>query len=820
MKISKDILRNAPATLVALALFLVISIAYFAPQFGGDVLPQHDVMQFDGMSKDIVDMNRTTGEDPQWTGNMFSGMPAYLIYMKYPGQLVKHTIGAVAKVIDLPAGFMVLAMLSFWLMLLMMKCRRLTAIVPAIAYGLSTYFLLIIDAGHITKMWALVYAPVMMGGAWLTLRGNMWYGGVITAVATSLEIGANHPQITYYFLMAMGFMWLAEGLTAWRDKAMKAFSKRTAVLLAAGILAVMSNFSSLWYTAQHTPDTIRGGSELAATARSDSREGLDLDYATAWSYGIDESLTLLVPDFMGRRSGEAFSPNGKVAQALHEIGMRGGAEQLPSYWGTQPYSGGPTYLGAAALFLAVMGVMLARVRNCWWILAVSLLMLLLAWGRNMMWFTELAFRILPGYDKFRTVSMTLVIVQWAVPLLGAFSLMHLVDRETESGRMKKALLYALSLTGGVCLLLAVAGPSLFNFGRSDSTEMMTQQFHHMLQSGNMQQYIDRGLDIEWGEKVGEAMAAERADMMQADALRSLLMVLLAAGSVALYCYRKVGRHLLLAMLGGVMLLDLMPVDMRFLSHDNFVSPRHNTLQPTAADKEIMADKEPGFRVMNYTVSPFQDATTSYFHRSVGGYHGAKLSRYQDLIDNYLSDIDRSGEILDMLNTKYFIVPDKEGHPRAVKSETANGAAWFVQNILHTSSPREEIDALGDIDTSTTAVVDDTVDTKSFGRGSITLTEYRPNYLKYTCSSPEGGTAIFSEIYYDKGWKAYVDGREHPYFRADYVLRGMELPAGEHVVEWKFRAPGWAWVDGVTMAASVLILLGAAWAIINCIKKKN
>lgn len=819
MKISKDIIRKALASLFALAVFLFISIVYFAPQFGGDVLPQHDVMQFDGMSKDIVDMNRSTGEDPQWTGNMFSGMPAYLIYMKYPGQLVKHTIGAVAKVMDLPAGFMVLAMLSFWLMLLMMKCDRWTAIVPAIAYGLSTYFLLIIDAGHITKMWALVYAPLMMGGVWLTLRGNMWYGGVITAVAISLEIGANHPQITYYFLMATGFMWLAEGINARREKAVKSFSKRTAVLLVAGILAVMSNFSSLWYTAQHTKDTIRGGSELAEQ-RTNDHEGLDLDYATAWSYGIDESLTLLVPDFMGRRSGEAFSPNGKVAEALREIGMRGGAEQLPAYWGTQPYSGGPTYLGAAAIFLAVMGVMLSRKRNIWWILAISALMLFLSWGRNMMWFTELAFKILPGYDKFRTVSMTLVIVQWAVPLLGGLALMRLADEKTDRTQMKKAWLYALSITGGVCLLLAVAGSALFDFGQADSTDMMTRQFHHMLQSNNMQQYIDRGMDIEWGELVGSAMAAERADMMQADALRSLLMVLLAAGCVALYYFRKVGKRVLLVLMGGVMLLDLMPVDMRFLSHDNFVSPRHNKILPTEADKEILRDKELGFRVMNYTVSPFQDATTSYFHRSVGGYHGAKLARYQDLIDNYLSDIDRSGEILDMLNTKYFIVPDQQGRPQAIKSETANGAAWFVQNIIHASTPREEIDTLGDIDTSTTAVVGEEVDTKSFGDGEITLTEYRPNYLKYTCSSAEGGTVVFSEIYYDKGWKAYIDGHEAPYFRADYVLRGMELPAGEHIVEWKFRAPGWAWVDGVTMAASILILLGAVWALINCTIKKK
>ena len=402
---------------------------------------------------------------------------------------------------------------------------------------------------------------------------------------------------------------------------------------------------------------MRGGSELASTAET-SKNGLALDYATAWSYGRTESLNLLVPDFMGRESGTAFAPDGEVAAVLNDYGLRGAAQQLPAYWGTQPYTGGPTYLGAAAIFLAALGVALVRGRNKWWIVAVSALTLLLAWGRNLMWFTELAFDWLPGYNKFRTVSMALVVVQWTVPLLGALALMRLWRDEIPRRRLFKALGWAAGVTGGLCLLLAVAGGSLFDFGREESAAMMTEQFHQILKANNMQEYLDRGMDAEMGIATADAMAAERASMMQADAWRSLLMILLAAGGVALFALRRINKYALTALLGAVMLLDLVPVDLRFLSHDDFISARRRQITATAADKAILADKDPGFRVLNLTVSPFQDATTSYFHRSVGGYHGAKLARYQDLIDRYLSYCNDA--VLDMLNTRYLIVPGDDG----------------------------------------------------------------------------------------------------------------------------------------------------------------
>ena len=831
MVFQKDTGKRWVAAAAALAVFLLVSVLYFAPQFRGEVLPQHDVLQYEGMSRDIYQTREATGEDPQWTGGMFSGMPAYLINVAYPAQLVKNTVGRITRLIDTPAGFLFFAMVSMWLMLLVCGVDPWVGIVPALAYGLSTYFLLIIGAGHVTKMWALVYAPLMMGGAWMTLRGNLWAGAAVTALAASLEIGANHPQITYYFLLAMAAFWISEGIVALRERHLKEFLRRTAVLAAAGLLAVGSNFAPLWYTARHAKETIRGGSELAAAAETQNPEssdrGLDLDYATAWSYGRSETLNLLVPDFMGRDSGRTFPSDGQVAATANEYGLRGIERQLPAYWGTQPYTAGPTYLGAAALFLAVLGALLVRGRNRWWIVAVCAVMLLLAWGRNFMAFTELAFKLLPGYDKFRTVSMTLVVVQWAVPLLGAMALMRLWRGDVPRKRLLRALAWAGGVTGGLCLLLAVAGGSLFDFGRGESTVLMTDQFHQLFQSNGMQEYIDRGMDVEMGEAIGAAMAADRAAMMQADAWRSLLMIALAAGGVALFAFGRIRRGGLVALLGGVVLLDLVPVDLRFLSSEDFVSPRRRQITATAADKAILADRTPGFRVLNLTVSPFNDATTSYFHRSVGGYHGAKLARYQDLIDRYLSQLDEG--VLDMLNTRYLILPGEDGQPVAQLRTTANGAAWFVDRLVTAEDSRQEIDLLGKTDLKTTAVIAArdlplaqlpaaaAADTLP-GR-SIALVEYHANRLRYEYSTPAEAVAVFSEIYYDKGWTATIDGEEAPAFRADYVLRAMRLPAGTHVVEWRFRAPGWRAAEAVTGICSVVILVSAA-AVVLAVRRKR
>ena len=406
MNINTPSYKRAAGCAAAIVLFFLIAALYFAPQFSGQTLMQHDVQQYEGMSKDILDNRAATGEDAQWPGRMFGGMPAFLINVKYPAQAVKGTIGKIVKVVDTPASFLFFSMTAMWIAMLLFGLSPWVGLVAALAYGFSTYFMLIIGAGHITKMWALVYAPLMMAGVYCTLRRNAWAGAALTALFTSLEIGANHPQITYYFVIAMAALWISEGIIALRSKRGRDFARRTALLVAAGVAAVGSNFAPLWYTWQHTKETTRGGSELVAEG-AHGDEGLDLQYATAWSYGKTETLNTLVPDFMGGASSDTFAPDGPVADALRPYGMEQAAQYMPRYWGDQPYTAGPTYLGAAVIFLALTALFLLPARQRWWIVAATLLTLFMAWGSNMMWLTELLMRYLPGYNTVSYTHLTL-----------------------------------------------------------------------------------------------------------------------------------------------------------------------------------------------------------------------------------------------------------------------------------------------------------------------------------------------------------------------------------------------------------------------------
>lgn len=805
MKSLREIWRNALPIVVAILLFGVVSIIGFAPQLEGRVLPQHDIRQFDGMSRDIRDCRTDFDEDPQWTGAMFSGMPAYQINIKYPAQIIKRSVDWVQSLFVAPASMIFFAMLSAFVMALLMGMSAWIGIIVGLAYGLSTYFFLIIGAGHITKMWALVYAPAMLGSIHYTLRKNMWIGGALTALFASLEAGANHPQITYYFVLAAAALFISDAIFAIKNRVCKDFAQRAAVLVGAAILALGANFAPLYYTMQHTSDTVRGGSALA---EGGERKGLDIDYATAWSYGIGESWNMLIPDFMGGDSGATFSRDGEVANTLHEIGVdRRVAQQLPTYWGEQPYTAGPTYLGAVAIFLALLGLILASSRDRWWILVATILAILMSWGYHAMWFTEFCFKYLPLYNKFRAVSTALVVVEWSVPLLAGIALWQLYKKWEEKKVLTRAVAVAAGITAGICLFFAIGGSSMFDFGREQDGEMMSEQYRYMLQGmEGGQEYIARGMHTELGYQTAEAMAVERASILSADAWRSFAFIVIATmlllGALRLNKKWRVWALVALAML---IVADILPINLRYVPYETFVAKRNTEIRPTAADKQIMADKEPGYRVFNLSVSPFNDATTSMFHRSVGGYHGAKMGRYQDLIDYYLNDGNEA--VLDMLNTKYIITRNGE----VVERTTANGAAWFVQNIEIVQNAEEELAALGIIDLKTTAVAEEGAPRPQIdGSGVIELKEYRPNRLVYEYTLTGGtGIAVFSEIYYDKGWQAYLDGEPCDSFRADYLLRAMVLPEGNHTIEWHFRAPNWGLAEAITLICSILIILALA-----------
>jgi hypothetical protein len=638
----------------------------------------------------------------------------------------------------------------------------------------------------------------------------VWVGGALAALFGTLSIAASHPQITYYFLLVAIAFWINELVAAARAKNVwKKFCVATAVLAGAGALAFGANFTHLWYTIEHSPETTRGGSELVDTKSVDA-SGLDLEYATAWSYGIGESFNMFIPNFRGGGSWNGFEPDGEVADVLKRSGMSPSiATQLPGYWGTQPGTGGPTYIGAVIVFLFILGMFVLPGRKKWWVFGVSLLGLFLAWGSNMMWFTELAFRGLPGYNTFRAVATALAILQWSMPFLAALVMAKLWKDDLDRTKFMRGLWWSLGIAGGTALFFALFGGMIFDF------------------SATTDSYYDGVPGLV------DAVHGERAAMFRADCWRSLLLVALTACVVALHVLTKPKRRwVLVAALSGLVLADLVPVDLRYLSHDDFMTRSRREVKPDKADIEIMADKEPGFRVMNYE-NPFNEAYTSYFHRSVGGYHGAKLRRYQDIIDRYLSKFDTG--VVNMLNTKYFIMNDPEGGRRAQLNPGANGAAWFVDNVFFVDGAAAELEALATIDNKREAVADERFEESAKTtpplRGTppqegnfpladysddaiIELIEYRPNYLRYESLSTEERVAVFSEIYYDKGWKAYIDGVEAPCFRADYILRAMVVPAGAHTIEWRFRAPRFALVEGITLACSIVILLWLAAAALS------
>lgn len=816
--------------IVALVGFFAVSYIFYAPQFDSLSLGQGDIAQYAGMSRDIHEHRAATGEDPQWTGNMFSGMPAYLIDVEYPTQEVKRSIGSVVKVVDGPMNMTLFAMVLMMVAAVLMGINPWIGIIAGLAYGLSTYFFLIIDAGHITKMWALVYAPPLVASVWYALRRNMWVGATLAALFGSLELGANHPQITYYFLLACVTLWLSELYFSLRERAWASFSRRTALLAAAALLAVGSNIAPLWYTMRHSDYTTRG---VAEATTSDNARAEKIAYNTAWSYGIQESGNMLVPNYMGSWSGDYNEAAIKVLQsrnaqeavfneALNELTnilrkqypelTRRDVEQMlemgdeylldylydlydlrsaeavgyaSNYWGKQPYTAGPTYLGAAAILLAVLGAMLCSARNRWWIVVVTLFAILLAWGNNIMGFYEVMFDILPGYDNFRTVSMALVVAEWSVPLLAAYALNEIMCTTTLS---IKQLRKRIVIATGVVVALIVAMLLLADYGVATIYEELGEAL--------------------WVEQLREAVLEARRGAAIADALRSMLYII----AIDSILWTMVGvergamRKALVALIAIIVVADLVGVDKRYLGEDKWQKGTPMEMTPSPADREIMADEELGFRVLDLTTDPFNSARASYFHRSVGGYHGAKLGRYQEVIDRYLKSY--NSELLAALNVRYVITAEGVVPLELFCGYEPNGAAWCVESVVRSASAKEELELLGDYNLLSTAIVAEDVElsAESFSaEGDIELVKYSPNRLKYAYSSTAPSFVVFSEVYFADGWSVYVDGKEAEYFATDYILRGMELPAGEHTIEWHFRAPKWGVISAIMGVASWLIL---------------
>ena len=823
--------------LLALLFFLALASIYFAPiLFEDKTLAQHDIVQFNGGAHEAAQFREATGEEALWTNSMFSGMPTYLISTRFPGDLSQYlhklfTIGLPAVVANL-----FLALVCGYALCVALGLSPLVSVVGAVALGFTSYNLIILAAGHNTKSLALAYAPLVLAGLLVAFRRNKWLGTALFALGLAMNVRSNHLQITYYLLLLVLVFGVVELIFAIREKRLPDFFTRTALLGMAALLAVGVSFGRLYTTLEYSKYSIRGKSELKTPAPAapgqvqdpvENGSGLNREYAFSYSYGIGETATLLVPNFYGGASQMKLSDNSETAKALTAAGVPPAQlsdylAQMPTYWGDQPITSGPVYVGAVVFLLFVLGLLVADRRTRIWLLTGTLLSIVLAWGKNFETFNYLMFDYFPGYNKFRAVSMALVIAQLAMPVLAVLalarvlrgrlgqaepvaavsthpSLAALSGRPTDTvdtAYLKQQLLRALAITAGLCALAFLVG-LVSDFAAPIDAQLQQQGFP---------------LD---------ALRADRASLLRSDVFRSLLFVALTAGVLWFFLQRKLSGGMAAALVGLLTLVDLWGVDKRYLNDGNFQQETvAEQFVASPADQQILQDKDLSYRVLNLQ-NPFNEAQTSYFHKSIGGYHGAKLRRYQDLIERQMSpQLQRiysesrpdAAPVLNMLNTRYLITPPSEKQPQqAVRNPGALGNAWYVSQVQPVQNPDEEIKALGTLNPATTAVVDvakfPLAKTAFPTEGStIALTKYSPNALTYRTTAAQAGLVVFSEIYYADGWQAYLDGKEVPHLRADYVLRALQVPAGSHTIEFKFEPPQYALGNTVSLVSSILLIV--------------
>ena len=798
---------------IAVLGFMIITLIYFSPLLEGKKLKQADVSNFKGMSKEIVDYRDAhPGEEPLWTNSMFGGMPAYQISVLYPSNLIKNLTKVFSLGVPHPASILFLCFIGFYFLLIALEVDFFLAAIGAIAFGLSSYFLIIIEAGHNPKGYAIAYMAPVIAGILLTYRGKLLLGAALTAFALSLELSVNHLQITYYLMMCIAILGLVELIDAIKNKTLPYFLKASGLLVVAALLAVGPNITNLWVTSDYGKYTTRGTSDLTHD-KENKTSGLDKDYATAWSYGQGESFSLMIPNFNGGSSGAI----GDNKSALENVDpeFKQYIANVDAYFGEQPFTSGPVYAGAIVCFLFVLGLFLVKSNLRWWLLAATVFSIMLGWGKNFMPLTEFFLEHFPAYNKFRAVSMILVIAELCIPLLAVLAIKEIVSNPQILKEKRNQFYIAFGLTGGLCLLFYLMPSMFMDFFKNGEYNDISAQLKKSQASQDQINIFLAGVE--------EA----RKSIFTSDALRSFLFILMGAALLFFYSIKNFNKNILIGSLGFLILIDMWVVDKRYLNKDNFVS-KSMVDQPfdmTQADQQIAQDKDPNFRVFNTTVSTFNDASTSYFHKSIGGYHGAKLKRYQELIEMQISK--NNMEVLNMLNTKYFIVSDEQKQPVAQRNPVACGNAWFVPSYKMVANADSEIAGLSQLKPKEFIVVDKKYESNLAGftpafdsSATIKLTSYLPNYLTYQSTAKSEQLAVFSEIYYPDGWNAYVDGKLSLYFGCNYVLRAMRIPAGEHKIEFKFEPKSYATCEKIALASSVLLYLILAGALFAEFRNKK
>ncbi len=815
---------------IALAVFIVITMIYFAPLFGGKELKQTDINNWKGMSEEILKFKEKTGENTYWTNSMFGGMPGYQITVVYAANLLQYVDKIFTLGLPNPSNYFFLFMAGFYFLLIVMGIDKRIAIVGAVAFAFSSYFLIIIEAGHNSKAHAIGYMAPVIAGIIMTYRSRHLLGAALTALFLGLELYSNHLQITYYLMLIILILVATELYSAIKEKRIAGFVKASSLLVCGVVLAVLSNITSLWATQEYGKYSTRGPSELTNN-KENQTTGLDRDYITDWSHGIGETFTLFIPDFKGGAS-EPISKNNKEVLNKVNSSYRQYVGGFGSYFGDQPFTNGPYYIGCIVILLFVIGVFVVQGPVKWWLLIATALSLMLSWGKNLMSFTNLFLDLVPGYDKFRAVAMIMVIAEFAVPLLAIITVNKMVTEKDFFERNKKKLMYSMGAVIAIALLISVAPGTFTSFYTQNEYDQVSQSVQGQPNSSQM-------LD-----EFFSAVSTAREEIVKGDALRTLFLVILVSILIWTFLKYRYKSEIFIYALMALIIIDLSVVGRRYLHSEDFVKKSANAVPfpMTQADQYILQDKTPSYRVLNIAANTFNDASTSYYHQSIGGYHGAKLKRYKEVIDTCLTrelavlrsvmqkpdssteKIMSSQPVINMMNTKYIIYnPDA---PPALNSG-ALGNAWFVSSIKMVPNADAEIVAIKNFDPRYTVIVDERYKEKLAGFNvtgpdsvsSIQLTEYKPNHLTYKYSANSEQLAVFSEIFYDKGWHAFIDGNPADYFRADYILRAMKVPAGNHTLEFKFEPQVVFTGEKISFAGSILILLMAGIAGWMELKKK-
>ena len=813
-----NVFKRLIPDVIAIVFFAVISFVYFCPAVTeGRILSQHDSVAGIGAGQEHSEYHQRTGKITRWTNSVFGGMPTYQLAPSYESTNLLHQIADLYH-LYLPTyvWYVFVMLLGFYILLRAFNFKVWMSALGAIIWAFSSYFFIIIAAGHIWKLMTLAYIPPTIAGMVLVYKKKYLLGGLLTALFAALQISSNHIQMSYYFLIVMIAMFIAYGVMAYRQKDMPHFWKATGVMMIAGVLGICINLSNLYHTYQYSKESMRGKSELVKeNSANQTNSGLERDYITQWSYGIGETFTLLVPNTKGGAS-VPLAMNEKAMEKANPMYMNI-YRQIGQYWGEQPGTSGPVYVGAFVMFLFVLGLFIVKGPMKWALLVATILSILLSWGKNFMGFTDFFIDYIPMYSKFRTVSSILVVAEFTIPLLGMLALKELVERPQLIKERMKDFLISFGLTGGLALLFALA-PKIFFSSYVSTMEMSALQ----------------GIPAEQLVPLLANLEEVRMSMFTADAWRSFFIILL--GVALLWAY-SVGKLKSVTMVGALIVLclvDMWDVNKRYLYDGQFVEKieQTKTFEPTETDKLILQDKDLNYRVLNLASNTFNENNTSYWHKSIGGYHAAKLRRYQEMIEEHISaemntvfqevanaggDMDSVNAtkfpVLNMLNARYLIFPLEGGQTVPLRNPFALGNGWFVNQVTYVDNANEEIEAIHGINPIETVVVDKRFESvlkpaaESDSTCSVVLTAYEPNDLKYEVNSAKGGTVVFSEIYYP-GWQAYMDGEKVEHGRANYILRAMNVPAGKHVVEFKFDPDSLHATETIAYIAFVLLAIAA------------